>query len=375
MKVAEIVATFPPYHGGMGYVCLHNSTELIRRGHDVTVFTLDHGGLNYNDSAYNMKVVRLRSPLKYGDSGIVPHLYLKLKGFDIVHLHYPFFGGAEYVYVSSLLRGQKYFLTYHLDVYGDTPLKNLVIYTYEACLMKKIIGRAAGIGALSIEHLKSSKIAAYVDWNKVVEIPNGVDGRRFSPREKKPELIKQYGLENKVIVLFVGNLQPFKGFHILIEAVFRIKDKQIAALVVGDGYEINKYKKQVNNLGLEDRIIFAGAKSHEDLPYYYNMADFLVLPSTYSESFGLVVLEAMASEKPAIVSALPGPSFLINDGIDGLIVQPGDAEDLKNKILFMAQNKELCRSMGERGRQKVLQKYSMEKVGESLERAFRNILK
>jgi len=126
---------------------------------------------------------------------------------------------------------------------------------------------------------------------------------------------------------------------------------------------------------LEDRIIFAGAQAHEeDLPYYYNLADFLVLPSTYSESFGLVVLEAMASGKPAIVSALPGPSLLINDGIDGFIVQPGNVEALKNKIEFLAQNRELCRSMGERARQKVLQKYSLEKVGETLELALRNIL-
>ena len=63
MKIAEIVATLPPYHGGMGYCCFHNADQLAKLDHDVTVFTIDHGHLSYHDDPEPFKIVRLKSPL------------------------------------------------------------------------------------------------------------------------------------------------------------------------------------------------------------------------------------------------------------------------------------------------------------------------
>jgi len=374
MKIAEVIATFPPYHGGMGYVCFHNSRELALRGHDVTVFTLDHRRLTYENDPEDFKIVRLRAPLIYGDGGPVPQLYSKLKGFDIIHLHYPFFGGAEYVYAASILRRQKYFVTYHLDVHATTFLKRMIIGAYEPILMKRILRRAALFGALSLEHLKSSKAASMIDWVKVVEMPNGVDVERFQPREKDVALLKRHGLEGKVIAMFVGNLQPFKGLDVLIDAFSGIKDDNIALLIVGGGYREREYRRQVKEKGLQERAIFAGPRSPDkDLPYYYNLCDFLVLPSTRSESSGLVVLEAMASGKPAIVSSLPGPSHLIEVGRDGLVASVSDTEDLKSKIEYLACNKEIRLAMGIRAREKVKEKYCWDERGENLEKTLLEI--
>jgi glycosyltransferase involved in cell wall biosynthesis len=328
MKVAQVIATFPPYHGGMGYVCFHNARELARRGHEVTVFTLEHHRLGYGNDPKDFRIVRLATPLLYGDGGMVPQLYFLLKDFEIIHLHYPFFGGAEYVYLSSLLRGHPYFLTYHMDVYGSSFLKKMLIGVYEPLFMKKIIKKAAMIGALSLEHLKSSKAAPWVDWEDVVEMPNGVDIDRFQPREKDLHLVERYGLENKVVVLFVGNFQPFKGLPLLIDAIAKIRDDRVVALVVGGGYGEKQYKGMVREKGLGDRII----------------------------------------------SALPGPSRLIEQGRDGLIVRVGDSEDLKNKIEYLASERKMCREMGESGRQKALANYSWEKIGNRLEKTLRDIL-
>jgi len=85
MKIAEIISTFPPCHGGMGYICYHNSIELARRGHDVTVFTLDHGRSNYENDPPEINIVRLKTPLLYGDGGLIPQLYCQLKKFDVIH--------------------------------------------------------------------------------------------------------------------------------------------------------------------------------------------------------------------------------------------------------------------------------------------------
>lgn len=376
MKIAEVIATFPPYHGGMGYICFHNSRELARRGHDVTVFTLDYGRLTYERDPKDFKIVRLKTPLIYGDGGMVPQLLFMLKGFDIVHLHYPFFGGSEYVYLASLLSGKKYFLTYHMDVYGNTLLKRMIIGPYERLLLKRIIRGADRIVANTAEHLISSKVGGFVDRDKVVVIPNGVDAEKFRPRPKQQVLLDKYGLKDKVVLLFVGNLQPFKGLHLLIKAIAGLENEKIVLLVVGGGYGENEYRRQIREMGLEKRVIFTGPRSpDQDLPDYYNLGDFLALPSTHSENFPLVVLEAMASGIPAIVSLLPGPSQVVRNGETGLHVKIGDVEDLKNKIEYLAKEKETRQRMGEEARKQVMEKYNWEIIGGLLERTLDDILK
>ena len=372
MRIAEVIATFPPRHGGMGYVCYHNSLELARRGHDVTVFTLDHG--TSVTPPREFLVVRLRTPLLSGDGGVVPHLFRNLKEFDAIHLHYPFYGGGEYVALASRVRGTGYFVTYHMDVYGDTLFRRAAIGAYEPTVGRWILRRAARIGAVSLPHLRSTRVAKFLDWNRVVEVPNGVDTGRFRPGGKDPALVARYGLEGKMVVLFVGNLQPFKRLDLLIEAVAGIGDPSIVLLVVGGGYGEPEFRAQTRRLGVEDRVIFAGPKSpYADLPDHYRLGDMLVLPSTHSESFGLVVLEAMASGIPAIVSSLPGPSTLVEDGADGFVADAGDVEDLKRKILLLAGDAGGRRRMGGRAREKAAGRYGWDRSGDVLEKALTEI--
>lgn len=376
MKIAEIIATFPPYHGGMGYCCFHNADQLAKLGHDVTVFTIEHGRLSYENDPDHFTIDRLKPLLSLGDGAVLPQLYTKLKNFDIIHLHFPFYGGAEYVYLACLLRGQKCFLTYHMDVYGNTLLKKIIINVYEALLMKKFITKADAISSPGKKYLKTTKAGKFIQWNKVSDIQHGgVDIERYKPRQKDKKLVDKYNLTDKTVVLFVGNLQPFKALDLSIEAVSKIQDKNLILLVVGSGYGEKKYRQQVKALDLEDRVFFAGAQSPgQDLPKYFNLGDFLVLPSTHSESFGLVVLEAMASGLPAIVSSLPGPSQLINKGVDGLIAKTGDLNDLTSKIKILADNPDLVKRMGRNARKKVVQKYSWEIIGKQLSNEFTKII-
>ena len=377
MKIAEVVNTFPPYHGGMGYVCFYNALELARRGHDVTVFTLHYNQLTYENDPECFQIIRLTPPLRYGDGAAIPQLYSKLKDFESIHVHCPFYGGAEYVYLASLVRGQPYLLTYHTDVYGNTLLKKLVLALYEPLLTTRIIKRAARISSTSRAYLQQSKIASMIDWDKVVDMQHaGVDIQKFYPRPRNKALVEKYGLEGKIVALFVGNLLPLKGVHILIDAISKIEDDRIMLLIVGGGYAEKTYKMQVKEQGLEKRIMFTGPQSpNKDLPGYYNLADFLILPSTHSESFGLVVLEAMASGKPVIVTSLPGPSQLVENGVDGFIANVGDSEDLQHKIKYLAQETTRREMMGAAGRKKIEERYSWEKTGEQLERVLQTMMR
>jgi glycosyltransferase involved in cell wall biosynthesis len=369
MKIAQVVSTFPPVQGGMGYVCLYNARELARRGHDVTVFTVDYGGLDCRDDYREFNVVRIGSSIIHGDAALVPRLYSMLRGFDVIHLHYPFFGGAEYVYLAALARGQKYLLTYHMDVYGNTILKKLVLALYEPFLLGRTIRRATAVCALSNEHIRESRASRHLDRDRLIVLPNGVDTEKFRPRDKSSKLISEYGLEGKTVVLFVGNLQYFKGLHLLIEALSGINDSDVMLLVVGGGYEEAKLKRLVNARHMGERVVFAGPKSHdEELPLYYGLADFLVLPSTRSESFGLAALEAMASGIPVIVSSLPGPSRLVDEGRDGLVTRAGDTADLREKIGQLLYDRERRLAMGGAAREKAVEKYDWRKIGDRLEK-------
>jgi glycosyltransferase involved in cell wall biosynthesis len=201
-----------------------------------------------------------------------------------------------------------------------------------------------------------------------VEIPNGVDTERFHPRPKDPQLVERYGLAGKTVALFVGNLQPFKRLDLLIDAVAAIDNPNLVLMVVGGGYGENRCKAQVRDLGIGHRVLFAGPKKpEEDLPAHYTLGDFLVLPSTHSESFGLVVLEAMASGKPVVVSSLPGPAALVEEGRDGLIARAGDLRDLIDKMRELASDRERREAMGGKAREKVMALYRWDRIGETLE--------
>ena len=112
MKIAQVVSTYPPYRGGMGSIA-HTYTEHLRaRGHDVHVYTPRYRAVQY-DPDY---IHRVPSPIHVGNAGVVPSLFNRLKGLDIIHLHYPFFGGAEPVIVRKAVRpDQALVLTYHMD--------------------------------------------------------------------------------------------------------------------------------------------------------------------------------------------------------------------------------------------------------------------
>jgi Glycosyltransferase len=374
LNIAEVIATFPPLHGGMGYVCYHNALQLSRQGHKVSVFTLDHGKEIDIPDPEEFQVHRIKPLMLHGDGGPVPQLATRLKKFDIVHLHYPFFGGAEYVYLASLLSKVPYFLTYHMDVVGNTPLKRAVLSVYNPLLAGRILRRANLVGAVTRQHLESSQAAPFVTPSRLVEIPNGVDTNTFHPGEKSQRLVEKHGLSGKTVVLFVGNLQPFKGIQVLIDAMAGIEDPDVVAIIVGGGYAEEQYRNEVSERRLEDKILFAGPQTPSgELPDYYRTADFLVLPSTHSESFGLVVLEAFASGKPAIVSALPGPAAIVDKGEDGLIAEVGDADSLREQILILHRDSALRKRMGISALKKAREKYTWEAVARTLEEAFHRI--
>jgi len=151
-------------------------------------------------------------------------------------------------------------------------------------------------------------------------------------------------------VLFVGYLLPVKGAAELLEALATLDRRDIALHIVGDGPEREEIQKLANGLGLADRVFVHGYIQTPDLPRYYAFADAVVFPSLW-EVYGLVMAEAAAAGLPIIASRYAGGTAdIVRDGVNGLVVDPGDEEELAGAMSMLASDPDLRRRMGEASR-------------------------
>jgi len=371
MKIAEVTPTFPPYKGGIGNVSYYNTWSLATLGHEVTVFTPRYKRVEREE--YPFQIQRLHPWFKYGNAGILPQLLWKLWSYDVIHLHYPFFGGAEIIYFLDKIKDLKLLVTYHMDVVGvGFMAKFFNWHTHN--VLPRILDRADKIIVTSYEYARKSNLKERLlaEPDKFIDIPCGVNHLLFKPRYKDKSIIGQYDLYNKKIILFVGALDKahyFKGINVLIQAVNKLSGSDdFRVLIVGDGELRETYQGMVSNLGLNRKIIFLGFVADNLLPKFYNLADIFVLPSIdKSEAFGVVSLEAMASGVPVVSSDLAGVRSVIGKREAGVLVKPGDVDKLANTLKYLLDNPTECQQMGKIGREKVLKEYTWDKIGYRLD--------
>ncbi len=392
MRIAHLVCTFPPYKGGMGNVCYNQAKELIRLGHKATVFVPQHKKTEPSfETLEEIKVKRIRPFLRKGQGAFLPQFIWLFRflnrEFDIIHLHYPFFGAAEVIWIGYFLKLLKIplVLQYHMDVLKPRAGVFKYFLFLNKFILPKILNSAEKIIISSKDYILHSQIKKYIEKypEKFEEIPFGVDQERFYPQEKDQALLKRHNLkESDKIVLFVGGLDRahyFKGVDHLIRAfklvIDHLSSGRYILLIVGQGDLKPSYEKLVQDLKIEDNIIFVDQVSDEDLPKYYNLTDLFVLPSIdKSEAFGLVLLEAMACAKPCLASDLAGVRTVIESGKTGSLVDPQNVDDLAKKIVYLLINEDLSKKLGQLGWKKVKEKYSWRKVGKRLEKCYQSLM-
>ena len=363
MKIAQIVCVFPPYKGGIGNVAYNFSKMLAETGNEVTVFTPDYG--QSLEEKYNFKIILLKPWLKMGLGSFLPQLFFKLPGFDIVHLHYPFFGTAEVVWLAKIIfpKKFKFIIHFHMDVTGLSPFAKILSLPTKI-IRNSLFKKADAVTCASLDYVKNSDIAKiYKKYSaKFKEIPFGVDTDKFFPAIKKESEIKK--------ILFVGGLDKahyFKGVDILLKAASKFQLPASSFQIIGDGDLKPQYMKQAKELGIADKVNFLGKVSDEKLPEIYRQADLLILPSiNKNEAFGLVLLEAMACGVPVIASDLPGVRTVFENGRQGLLCNPGDISDLKNKIEEILSDENKRKQMSQEARKLAKEKYNWKKIGKKL---------
>ncbi len=259
--------------------------------------------------------------------------------FDIIHLHEPFMP----MLCSAVLR------------FSDT----VNIGTFHACRGSPGYNFGRPISTLMLRrrrHKLVGKIAVSkpaMDFaSKYVPgyyniIPNGVDLEHFSPDVAPVDRF----CDGKINILFVGRLEKRKGLNHLLNAYQQVKRElpNSRLIIVGPGTRLRKkYEKQVRRDSLED-VVFVGCTSYDELPGYYKSADIFCSPATGQESFGIVLLEAMAVGTPIVASDIEGYASVMTHGEEGLLVPPKDEKGLAQALMLLMADESLRRQMGARG--------------------------
>jgi len=377
MRIAHVTATFPPHYTGTGIVCYYNALGLARLGHEVVIFTADYPLGDHTDPE-EITVHRLPAVFRIGNAPLLLGL-LELKGFDIIHLHHPFIFGAELIWAVSQARKIPYVITHHNDLIGY-GLRRHLFNAYSVLSPWLVLGGARKLAVVSQDHATFSHLAPIFRerWNDLVEIPNCVDTDLFQPKLNGTGMRQRYGIsDDDLVVLFVGPLDQahhYRRVDLLLEAVRMVQEPDLHVFVAGDGDRAAWYRSLTEELGIDSQVHFLGKVPHQDLPKVYAAVDIVVLPSQLQESFGLVLIEAMACGKPVIASDLPGVRSVVSDGEDGLLVRPGDVNDLVEKMQILLGDAHHRHEMGTRGRKKVEEKYVWSKITPRLVQIYKDVL-
>jgi len=366
VHVAHVVPVFPPYRSGTGNVAWQQALHLSRLGVDVSVFTTAVS--RPPSSPHGVNVVALRPMLRRGNAACLPQILLRTAPFDIIHLHYPFFGTAELIAARRRLGGPRLVLQYQFDVLGQ-GWSSRVFRWHRRFVLPSIVKSADAVVVTSRDYVESSFL-----WDRLqlleprmVVVPAGVDLDSFHPhgetaaRGEAPH------------VLFIGSLDRahyFKGLNVLLQAMRLLPHVELS--IGGDGNLRPTYEAMARDLGVGDRVRFLGDISDAELPPLYRSGDVLVLPSVdRTEAFGLVLLEAMACARPVVASRLAGVRSLIEDGRNGYLARPGDAADLAEKITLSVRHRD---TLGNCGRRLVEERFGWPMLGRELMTVYRRVM-
>lgn len=268
--------------------------------------------------------------------------HLEREAVDCIHNHF-IAGSATVSMLTSEMTGIPFSFTLHgpADLFEPTKWA-----------LREKTKRARFVSTIS--HFARSQIMFHsdpADWDKIKIVHCGVDPSAYAPRSAPRT-------DGEIRLLFVGRLAPVKGIDMLLEAVGMLADQmpKLRLTIVGDGPERARLTKLAAPLG--DLVSFVGYKSQAEVADLMSATDIFVLPS-FAEGVPVVLMEAMASEVPVIATTVAGVGELVENGVHGYLVHPGDAAPLAEKIADLAADAATRARMGKAGRAKVTQDFDI----------------
>ena len=361
--------------GGGEVYSFRVAMKLAEHGHDVTFFTGLFPGIKKNPLAMGrlqVKYLPIHIWRGFTQYAMMKNLFPKLlRGkFDIIHswqfpTAYTFIGG-----VAAKLTGAKFFVS-HVGITPGTSRSTKMFSKMNKPLVDEVI---------VLTDYGKTYYKNYVSAKRLKVIYPGIDTSMYY-RAKKKKIEARF--RKKKMILYSGRLIPSKGIDYLIKAFAIISKKHSEArlVIIGQGHVRSDLEKLANDLGVSVRVLFTGYVSDVELRGYYSRSDVFVLPPVYKDSwggknsepggFGLVLAEAMACGSPTVATNVDAIPDWIKDGHNGLLCKPNDENCLARKIELLFSDSTLRKKIIENARKIVVEKYTLDKVAEQLEKLYK----
>ncbi len=327
MRIGFFTDTFLPQQNGVVTSLLNSGPELVRRGHEVFVFCPKSNVKEFKEMViYSYPAVTFRPYPEFRIA--VPRGRDRAPKLDIVHTHSPFtmgFFGWRVAKLQKIPRVSTFHTLLSEYVSYVSKLGKIILkpITWEFC--KSFYNRHRKLIAPS-KMLKKT-LRDHGIRKPVEVIPTGINTDFFRPSDKT-KARKKLGMDGEKIFLCLGRLGHEKNIDVIIRAFENVNAKLVIA---GRGPAERKLKKLTVGLGLQNKVIFKGFISEKLKPIYYSAVDALLIASE-AETQGLVVVEAMACGTPVIGADSLALSEIICDGKNGHLFEPGNVEELTEKI-------------------------------------------
>jgi glycosyltransferase involved in cell wall biosynthesis len=323
-------------------------------------------------------VHRIDPVLAIGNAPLIPELR-RIEGFDVVHLHYPFIFGAELTLLGRLNRRRRAqaLLVHYKNRLVGCGLRGALFEAYEHSVAPALIRAADRVCVLSSDHARSVpylRRLADRDPAKLIEMPNGVDTDLFSPGADDAGFRARLGIDaDAVVAAFVATLDRahhFKRLDVAIDGLARLGDARVHLLVAGGGELLEGFRARAAEADLADRVHFLGAVPHAQLPEVLRASDLFLLTTEPPESFGIVLIEAMAAGLPVIATDYPGVRAVVDNGT-GTLVPRGDPDAVAAALAeLIAAGPERRREIGAAGRAKAERDWSWPSLVDRMDAAY-----
>jgi len=286
--------------------------------------------------------------------------YIQEDGIDLLHTHG--YKADLYGYVAARRSHKPIVATCHNWVGGTAALG---IYNHLDRLALKRFNALAAVSDSVAQRLIDSGVSP----RKIKNIANGIDVEPFERARTLPALAS----DGHKVVGMVARLDLQKGFEYLLRAVRElcVAFRELKVVIVGEGPDRKAIEDMIQQCGLQSKVVLAG--QHSDMPGVYAAMDIFVLPSL-NEGLPMTILEAMAASKPVIATRVGAIPSLIKDGDTGLLVDPRDADGLRDAIANLLSDSELCGRLGAAGHEWVSQNYTSEVMALKYRQMYEEVL-